>query len=48
MKKIGKLPDLECCTGTKEKIQAYIQSIDDEKVLERIYNFIKYIYFFRK
>lgn len=48
MNKIGKLPDLERCIGTKEKIQAYIQSIEDEKLLERIYNFIKYIYFFQK
>lgn len=48
MSRIGRLPDLERCTGTKEKIQAYIEIIEDEKLLERIYNFIKYIYFFQK
>lgn len=43
-----KLPDIINCTNAKEKIDAFLQKIADEALLNRIYRFIKYIYFSQK
>ena len=39
-----KLPDIKD-KSTKEKINAFINCIEDERKLKRIYKFIKYIFF---
>lgn len=47
MKFLKKLPDITQCSTTKEKIKIFLDEIQDEALLERIYRFIKYLYFFK-
>lgn len=44
-KRKTKLPDISQCKTTKEKIATFLKDIDDPIIIDRIYVFIKYMYF---
>ncbi len=46
LKDTEQLPDLRGCASTKEKAFAFLNHIDDTKRLDRIYRFVKYLYFY--
>lgn len=41
------MPDISRCATTKEKIAAFLACIESEELLERIYRFVKYIFFYK-
>lgn len=41
------MPDISRCKTTCEKIIAFLSCIKSEELLERIYRFVKYIYFYQ-
>ena len=41
------MPDISGCSTTREKIAAFLVCIESEELLDKIYRFVKYIYFYK-